>query len=456
MSRYLANYRHGAQFHTGGVQKPGGKPLPFPIEPDNDNVPRRPIGKPANDNYPRKPSGAPANDNRPGGRSSRRGSGVRRFGEYLKRRSPLIGIVAGGVALYQWSQGTGEDPEHFAGPISPPGFTRYRVNCVQGVPGTPRNLFYGGPAMTNGFACQGLPAFFIGPGYTQSPSFITAVSTPTNNPFVGWVVTENINSGEVTDTWNRNAGGANPKTDPWGKPGTWRWPVAFPLPDPVPLPWIYPSIDPGALPISVPVPNPRPLPLNVPRPNNPPDPNRRPNIQPRRRVRPQRQVRVRPVQTAQRQVVTPRLATQPGPVRYEPTRLPDNKWILSPHPASWFAWAINAITETRDLIRAIHDALPDQYKRHKIGPINELQALWEHGEHIDVRKAIRNVIAEGIDDKVYGVVGEVNAQTNRNLGRARGPATGPLEDHHISSDLPSPGEMIANKIVYGDPFYEEK
>lgn len=95
--------------------------------------------------------------------------------------------------------------------------------------------------------------------------------------------------------------------------------------------------------------------------------------------------------------------------------------------------AMNLVTESSDAINAVYDALPDRYKQHGLGKHNEvrkMQLIHKHFKHLDIAKAVRNIIAEQLEDMAYGTPQRWLARYSRQhtphgalpIGYASGPA----------------------------------
>lgn len=140
--------------------------------------------------------------------------------------------------------------------------------------------------------------------------------------------------------------------------------------------------------------------------------------------------------------------TQPGGVMLGPRlRKKITAWPPSPPrrgererkvrtnlPAGLVNSALNAVTEGADLIDAVYQALPEklrkreQAKRHgkdpKIG--DKLWLLWNNYDKVDIEQAAFNVVKEGIEDAVFGRLGQAAGRGRRSpygdYGGTRGPA----------------------------------
>lgn len=66
---------------------------------------------------------------------------------------------------------------------------------------------------------------------------------------------------------------------------------------------------------------------------------------------------------------------------------------------------VNAATESADLIWAIYWALPVQYRGPDETPIQAAQRIWQNWEHINLRRALKNVIQNQLEDALIGSAG---------------------------------------------------
>lgn len=85
---------------------------------------------------------------------------------------------------------------------------------------------------------------------------------------------------------------------------------------------------------------------------------------------------------------------------------------------------VNGVTETNDLVNALHDALPRelQAKSGRIG--DRLRALYRHWDQVDMRKGFRNVVFNEIEDRAIGKIGVLNAKASARFGAATGRPVG--------------------------------
>jgi hypothetical protein len=106
-------------------------------------------------------------------------------------------------------------------------------------------------------------------------------------------------------------------------------------------------------------------------------------------------------------------------------------------------------TETLDVVAALHDALPPGCKKHRAGAIYDVAAVMKCFHKIDLKKAVKNLVANEIDDRLYGGLGRVQAESNRRNRKARGPSTAAREAGGYDENGETPGSAIADAI-FGD------
>jgi len=74
-----------------------------------------------------------------------------------------------------------------------------------------------------------------------------------------------------------------------------------------------------------------------------------------------------------------------------------------------------------------------KWHKNKVPLQDKVEYVWRHLNHINMNKAIRNLITNELSDRVYGKLGRVNARFNRVTGRfGQGPGT-------VQSHIPRPG-----------------
>lgn len=432
-------YRAAASRYSGGFQSPRTSPVGTPA---NDNRPWN-FPKPANDNAPARIS----NPATKGARAISPSAAAKLGGRVL----PLVGAVITGIEAFDAALEIAMPLvplKNFNNPIA--GYNRSRENCYEGPGPYNVNKFGGQTFLPSGDNdCSGAVQF-LGPKYTANP-FADGYH------WVGYITQASLAGGYATDSWIRNAGDPSETPLPTGEPGEWVFPypqspVHQPAPNPnaVPLPWVYPALDPLHLPIHQPLPTPRPLPVRWPLPPvdpiNPQSPKR---TEPARlRARPRYRPSVRP--NLGRTVWNPRKQKKAGrtpPYRSKP-RDNETKVIGTPASTSLFMQIVNGIGEAGDFVEAFHSALPQHLQRHRAGQIFDAIAVIEHFDQIDGRQALKNLIANEIDDQLYGRVGRIQARSNREQGRVRGPRIGPAGGHREEGGS-SVGETIAD-LIFGD------
>lgn len=128
-------------------------------------------------------------------------------------------------------------------------------------------------------------------------------------------------------------------------------------------------------------------------------------------------------------------STPPGPGEKE------RKTIANPKSGGLVSWAVGTVTESIDFIEALHDALPDDVKRHyykdskgkwrraKPSASTMLKDLYKNFDKLDLNEALKNVIINQLQDAIIGKLG-ARAQKEAKpflelLGRPVGFGTGP-------------------------------
>lgn len=118
-------------------------------------------------------------------------------------------------------------------------------------------------------------------------------------------------------------------------------------------------------------------------------------------------------------------------LKQAPAGVRERKFILSRSSSTAVKvfWAARAITESIDVIREVHKALPREYqakrkplretkkgeRRRKPGPLEWAIALWNHWDKVDVEQALINVISNEVEDLVIGGSQRILNQRTRAL-----------------------------------------
>lgn len=99
---------------------------------------------------------------------------------------------------------------------------------------------------------------------------------------------------------------------------------------------------------------------------------------------------------------------------------------MSPHAKSWLGIALNLATESGDLIDAFWWALPREFRAPPTwnaeqgrwiapGMAQKAVDVFNHAEHVDGEKALKNFIQNQVGDFLGGKSGKATAKANRNL-----------------------------------------
>lgn len=210
--------------------------------------------------------------------------------------------------------------------------------------------------------------------------------------------------------------------DVWTRPEHWPDQTPFTefetVPNPVelPQPGVWPAVDPLTRPLQ-PTPDPHPIPYPL-VPGMRPHPGRSPVESPSRgNEEPGRPRPPTPVHPGMEFPSTggPGKPIKPVPVPSRPKPgTKEKKLRLTPGAASALGGLINGLTESKDAIDAIHDALPeeDQCKR-ACTPQKKLQAIADGFPGINWQEAAANLAANQIEDALSGKLGKAAQQAAR-------------------------------------------
>lgn len=293
-----------------------------------------------------------------------------------------------------------------------PGWRARRRNCVTGCGGSVRDLYAGIPTSpTLGNTCSTCISFLDAQA-TWSASWQTAAA---GKNWVGWIPTKTVTTGECTHSWTRVPGTSlMPFRDPWPLQHTWPSPVPARSPF---APWQ--ERESGE-------------PHNWPRRGRLSRPSARPSTQ----------VVIQPPNPP---VVThdPYYDERPDPDEME------IKLISGVHSRSWVAWIASGIGEIIEFVDAAHSTLPEHLQwRRSGGSIFDLAMVVRHADRVDWEETARQMLANQIDDYIYGQAGNVQAASNRRNRRVRGFSNEAYRagDFPGSESPPSIGELVANEI----------
>lgn len=234
--------------------------------------------------------------------------------------------------------------------------------------------------------------------------------------------------------WERDEAGDPPE---WSEGGP-----AVALPEPMPLIYYRPWIDPISLPIGQPVPGPEPNRDPYPT-RQPQNPYRSPSEQTQRGPAPHRQPahHAKPYQRPAHitRVSGTRLSRGNGFHNEVPPEkgTKEKKYIAA--AAGGFARLLSSVTEGIDLIDAAYDALhwnrrtwkgrDGKWRPREITPQGKIKAVYDNFDAFDVPQFVNNVVANQIEDMFYGSIGRASAKSIRNNPYYKSPVgwqTGPL------------------------------
>ena len=399
----------GAFGAMAGAAAGAAVPLPLPppaIPPGGGYIPP---GVPANNNW-RLPTGVP------------RGFG---FGRFI----PWVGLAITAYMLFDWWR---NDPWRWG--LNMLGYTQV-LDC-----GRPTDLVRSGAST---FHCGLVGQSFGGPpwgawnGITR-PSYLSM-----------WQHTHNSGTGQfrwaIGENWQRVGSVDRPHhlPDP-------RWNIdEDPLPHPAQDPSVMPIGQPAPIPHSPPFPNPGPNfdprfdpeapvrlepewePVAPPNPYPPPAPSwptvPQPNPSPTPNTPPAPAINI-PNSPHIRPTLNPRPRNRP---KRPPQNEKERKQRLTPHGASVVGRAVNWLSETGDFIEAIWWALPAKYRSppewdpiqgrwHSVGHAQKARDIYDHLEHVDMNKALNNLMMEQLGDMTAGKVGQGIAASNQKMGQFGG------------------------------------
>jgi hypothetical protein len=188
------------------------------------------------------------------------------------------------------------------------------------------------------------------------------------------------------------------------------------------VPMVNPAVDPMALPIGKPVAVPRPLPWRA-------VPARRPNPYRNPREQTQRGYAV-PVQPrgSEYPAAGPTLELSPHGTKQIK---PEHQFAKPPSGTKERKFAsglrialiggVNAVTETKDAVEAIHEALPKKVQAKRNGHLDPslqamMGAIYDNFDELDVPQAIQNLIANQIEDAIIGRANRATRHLDATMG----------------------------------------
>lgn len=334
---------------------------------------------------------------------------------------------------------------------APPGWTARRINCNDCGTGNPNvELYWGqGGTPSGGLSCGSC----VIPGSGSYHSTMGAAAS--GNNYVGYVVEAALAQQFTPYSWTRDTGGSDPAEPVTTWPWMWRNPQGSPKM--IPRPDIgarafYPEPQPFLVPGTETVPGTNPATRTRPR----PDEDLEPGLQTGRPGRGRRRGREVPAVVSVVGGRRPGLPRRPAKEGKHPRERRDKEAKPRTHLPRWVWGFVSGITEVGDFVDAMFDALPANYRRYsgKSG-IEKARTVLENFHKVDVQEALRNVIANEIEDRMYGAFGKAAGQEAKKLGRQRGWNVRPVDRWGDYGDDPisAVAEAAANWAVYGDPNY---
>ena len=411
-------------------------------DPDNDNKPQWRPGKPANDNSKARKTYSPS-----------KAMQKQMMKRLWRRALPGAGNILDLIELYPHLF-PGEGPyTPYAFEAAPPGWSLRRNGCPDCGPWTTVNLFWaqnGTP--TNGTEAGCAACVTPGNGAYHG-SFSSASQSP--NTYVGWVTDAALLLQDTPYSWTRDAGTTGSASDP--VPG--RYPYEWRNPG---NPWILPHTQPGvrpfypeapAWPVPGPATAPAPAPLPPVVPNLPVRPTQPANVEtrPSRRPRPNRQ-RGRDV-PAKIVVVGGGAGLPPRGTEGKHPREPREREAKPRSNLPRWAFAlVSSLTEVGDFVDAIHDALPWMTRRWSGRRIQDkIATIFQNFDKVDWQEALKNLIANEINDNLIGAFGKLQKAEAEKLNRMRGLQVRPTDQYGNAGEPFDIGEYFGNIAVYGHP-----
>lgn len=454
-------YRKGPPL-TGQVRAPGGsrpQSVPVPLKPANDNRPSLP--KPANDNRPQGAAPTPPSTPRASPQSVARDALTPLRGRAIPRiaRTALYGLRAlpaaqAALSAYELgklvldllpasqTQGAQVIPtfSHIcAGNGSGSGwrnnsaFNDCRNYRIYGTPDP--NYWSTGPIPQTVLKVRTGSTVLVGGQWwaRTENAFQRAAGTyaPVSVAFAPGVaipfVPSPLDNPPLIPLW------VDPLVAPIGQPvPTPEAPPFHAIPARQPNPWRAPSEQPqrGPLPAT------RPLPLVQPDPASEPDersPGRRPARKPGRAPRPSPRPLVAPPLRAPRPVAEPEISIEIGgskggvrvhPVLRDPPRKPPGRRTkekkLALRASGLAVRILDALGEADDYIDSLYKALPEHRQREGHLMAERAQAIYRHFGEIDWQKAIENLAANEVEDRVFGEIGNQSKKASQTFGLSQG------------------------------------
>ena len=85
------------------------------------------------------------------------------------------------------------------------------------------------------------------------------------------------------------------------------------------------------------------------------------------------------------------------------------------------AAGFHGLTEWKDAVNAVHDALPQNMQSKRDGLVPMEQAIWKNLDHVDWDQAARNLLYNWAEDKI---VGDLHAAQKKWVDRTVKPVRG--------------------------------
>lgn len=152
----------------------------------------------------------------------------------------------------------------------------------------------------------------------------------------------------------------------------------------------------------------------------------------------------------------PDAATSPGGAMRSPVYVPSPNYFPSPprpgerqrkeglgKGTKYLIGLADKLTESQDALDALHKALPKHLQAPPWSdPLTRDQQVWKHWKQVDLRKALKELVKNEVEDRAYGAIGKARAATQKKRGR---PHYEPNPDRHRPAFADPVGDAL-------DPF----
>lgn len=121
----------------------------------------------------------------------------------------------------------------------------------------------------------------------------------------------------------------------------------------------------------------------------------------------------------------PIVRTRPNPRRPPRARERERKQRLVGASAAVYRAlqdTINFVTESDDFINAVWRAIPAELRPRRAlhDPVNKMADIARHWDKLNVREALCNLVAENLEDRIYGATGRATQRASQRFGHLAG------------------------------------